>query len=234
MNELIQKKVPSDIWVLTEANLIVTPGADHQAVATDPVPTYDKGQRRAIIWTHYPISETIETCDSSWAVCVCVETTVGPLLVYGFLTPHSFENVPPAKRFEHQQEALERHVADWEHIHYEHPDIPLCLAGDFNVTLKGALGGRSQRSRDILNAALEGLDVVCITDRFSRAINHICLSRAWSECLLNTGGWTGMYKGSKVSVHTGYYVDVACSMKKEMATAEPSEPEGAVLTQAHS
>ncbi|GEM_PF-744908 len=102
------RKLPADIWVLTETHHALSPGEGYQPFASPPLPAHPDrrvDERTTIVWVRpdwqastiptfahlgsteaHPrttLSYAVTSADTSPAACVLVETPVGPLLVYG-------------------------------------------------------------------------------------------------------------------------------------------------------
>ncbi len=85
--------------------------------------------------------------------------------------------------------------------------LPMCVAGDFNVTLNGRTYG-PRRSRALLETALEHNNLQCYTDCFEYNIDHICLTSGWAD-EVRTQQWAPPhFNGRPVSDHAGVHVDV--------------------------
>src|SRR5436305_989746 len=76
--------------------------------------------------------------------------------------------------------------------HY--PDIPLCVAGDLNMTLDGRRLPTIQCSDD-LRQALADAGMRHVTRTLDYAIDHICLSLAWAERASDPLWWQTTYVG---------------------------------------
>lgn len=130
----------------------------------------------AAIWSRWPIT-TVPTYDARQAVCGLAETPVGPLLVYATIIPYNFAGVRQKKAtlWQRHREAIAGQGQDWANLRAIYPDIPLCVAGDFNQTLRHD----SWYPKDLVNALLAALEkngLTCLTKGQGR-IDHICISQ---------------------------------------------------------
>lgn len=132
------------------------------------------------------LSYAVTSADTSPAACTLVETPAGPLLIYGTVItwpndPGPFGNDPAQKASyaQVQQDAILAHDQDWQRIHSDYPDIPICIAGDMNTTLDGRRLPTITCS-DNLHQALARVEMGHVTRSLDYTIDHICLSKSWA------------------------------------------------------
>jgi hypothetical protein len=213
-------EIDADIWVLTETNSAIDlSDRGYKAIASPPIENYHKkGENLATIWTRLPIARQIETFDSTAAVCGEVESPFGPILVYGTVIPYADDKGEDgnSKRWEEHRKSLLLHHQDWLRIRREYLDRLFCIAGDINLSLDGSGWYENARSIEILNNALEDLEMVCVTkDNYQKTkglsrstIDHIFLPKSLSDRAM-VEVWEGTDpRGEKMSDHNGILVDL--------------------------
>jgi len=225
--------IDSDIWILTEAHQTASPALGYTSVCTstikDPL-THSEGECRTAIWTRLPINQIVETHDPETAVCIEIETTFGPMLVYGTVIPYHAagtkysyrsgeEDVTGKKAWQLHYESIARHSADWKRIRSEHPNHHFCCGGDFNQNRDGRRWYGTKQGRQLLGDALQENGLACATEEdfrgtgklTSRAnIAHICLNQERTRKLTEVGAWeAGLLPNAKrLSDHNGVWVDI--------------------------
>ncbi|MDP9310849.1 MAG: endonuclease/exonuclease/phosphatase family protein [Chloroflexota bacterium] len=218
--------IDADIWILTETHEVINLG-EHYACVTSPTqPLRRKGEVTTAIWTRCDLGQTIPTFAdqpdepnpqfqtyalrgpaTSPAVCAEVTTPLGAVLVYGTIITWLQDKGPQgdAGYKVEQLHAIEKHRDDWTCIRNGQP---MCVAGDFNVTLNGRIWG-PREAREKLTEALEDNELNCVTNTFEYCIDHICLSKDWAERVIRREQWQPpTMDGKPVSDHRGSYVDV--------------------------
>ena len=176
--------INADLWVLTETTEAIKLYATHpHSFATQSKQSRpNRPYHSAAIWSRWPLAD-VPTYDARQAVCGLIETPVGSLLVYATIIPYRFAGVGrqenSLKLWERHREALVGQGQDWAKLRATYPNIPLCVAGDFNQTLcydrwypKDVVAS--------LTEALEKNTLSCLTKGQGR-IDHICMSHGWAQ-----------------------------------------------------
>jgi len=227
-----------DICILTETSNLVDLGNSYCASKTDEYEDFPNEQW-ATIWSKYPITEEIQTFDSCKATCALIQAPFGKIIVYATIIPYHNSGVRDGgqylyaprtyKAWEMHKEDIQHQGQDWLRISAEYPDIPLCIAGDFNQTRDEQKRGYGTiDGRNLLTVALNNSNLVCITDEdfaghgklqpnpktgvTRRNIDHICLSINWFNSLNNKyiGAWDHFTEeGVFMTDHNGVYFDFA-------------------------
>jgi hypothetical protein len=234
-NKAIQAQLDrlgADIWILTETNGVIQPSG-YESVPSERMPGRGPGENSTTIWSRYPIKGQVTTLegqptrvmagqprplgyyvngpDNSVAVCADIETPHGDLRVYGTIITWHADKGPTgtAKNWDEQYVSIEAHAQDWQRLGQ---DRVICVAGDFNMTLKtppdrGSYG--TVKGRQLLQEALHEAGLVCVTADSPGGIDHICLSQAWATKVIATGSWLAyLPDGREVSDHPGVWVDL--------------------------
>jgi endonuclease/exonuclease/phosphatase family metal-dependent hydrolase len=206
--------VQADIYILTECHDLFELRGCSSFTSSAGVAPYDTRDRAVGVWSRWPILSTKNTADPRLTICVEVETSHGPMLVYGTVLPYHAEGAPSASRWEQHRKALALQVEEWSQLREAHPKHLMCVAGDFNMNLDGQKWYGDAQSRTDLLAGLKAARMTCVTtadwqsqvDRSS--IDHICVSHgleidAW------VWPWAGKIGEHRLSDHNGVFVDVA-------------------------
>ena len=140
-NDRILEKMTSvdaDIWILTETHDGLrppTPGAWEAAVSSQrqrgPKDVIG-GSRWVTIWSRLPVVEKVTASyDPERTASSVVGTPLGSLLIFGTVLPW-YQDTGRRVR-----EEIARQSSDWVAMQASRNDIPVCVAGDFNVNLGG-------------------------------------------------------------------------------------------------
>lgn len=213
-------EINADIWILTETNesisKSISPGSDYEPVSSTFIPDYHTfGESCVTIWSRHPIKPShFQTFDPSIAVCAEVDSPTGRFLVYGTIITWKDDGVREgeAKAWERHYRSIANHREDWLKLRQQ--DLPFCVAGDFNEALHEPFAYGTPEGRAMLQSALEETDLVCVTTRkkLGYTIDHICLSKTWSQVVNDVNGWDKNEclndDGNPVSDHNGVYADL--------------------------
>lgn len=211
---IIQKlnEIKAHIWILTETNTIIKPEGDYHDAATPHPSHHDDGENRTTIWSCWPVKRRLNTFEATTAVCREIETLAGALLVYGTIITYHGDKGPTGQSrvWEEHYKSIENHQLDWARLNQE--GMALCVAGDFNETLKGRMWYGTKEGRKLLQEALDRNNLVSITAQLDTyCIDHICLSQNWAKYVCDKGFWSApTYPNLKkqVSDHKGFWVDL--------------------------
>jgi endonuclease/exonuclease/phosphatase family metal-dependent hydrolase len=209
----------ADIWVLTETNDALDLGSDYRSVKTIPRSSRHVRRRWTAIWTRFPLMKTVKVEDDSRTAAVVVDTPCGPLLVFGTVLPWNTDRGPSGegRGWSEQDRVLPLQAREWARLREEHPDTPLCVAGDLNMNLGGPHYYGTRRGRETLRRGLAGAGLVCVTetDRIPAAllrhppIDHVCLSERIAGGARVVDGWEGEDRdGVRLSDHSALMVEV--------------------------
>jgi exonuclease III len=203
-NDLIRKKleeIKADIWVLTETNDCICPGERYKPYPSEPDLLHSKGEKRVTIWSKYPVIEEHKTFCSSKSVCVTVRNGRGRLVVYGTVVGVY------GNREKSFLPDLENQVKDWKRIGGE---IPLCIAGDFNVSFSDNYYF-THEGRNKIPACFAELKIENLTYGIKDNIDHIAISKSFLRSAKPTSSEWNLDKKKaipRLSDHIGVSVDV--------------------------
>ena len=229
-------EINPDIIILTETGSLVDLSPEYSVSQTE---SYDDlpDEQWAAIWSKWPIEKEVETFDSRRTACALIQAPFGKLLVYATIIPYHNAGVVNGGKYAHvpkKYKAWQMHKeniilqgADWLKLSEEYPDVPLCIAGDFNQTRDRKKGGYGTRDgRQLLTQILEVCNVCCVTDDdfagngklqpdpkkgyTRRSVDHICISEDWKNSLQNVtvGAWDHFTElGEYMSDHNGVYLE---------------------------
>ena len=186
-NDLILKtlhQVDADVLILTETNSCIDLGQNYNSypstclfqslsVGTEQ---YQEGENRVTIWSKLPGQRRIDMCNSHSAVCAQITTDWGELNIYGTVIGIYGKNRGKAEPILSQtdfERTLEVQLADWERL--AELKSPLCIAGDFNLSLVGSYYFTKQHRQKILDC-LDKLKIAVPTKELPENIDHIALS----------------------------------------------------------
>lgn len=227
--------VGADIWVFTETNSEVGPQGEFHKVCSEQIGYLHKRKEcRTAIWSKFPIVNKIETYDPKTAVCVEIESPLGPMLVLGTVIPFEgaglswrywFNNDrrEASERWEIHMEAIDVHRLEIMRIRKQYPEHHFCFAGDFNQRFDPIkTGARSKRSeaRACLTEMFDQCELKLLTDvefpnlkteRNPWPLDHICLSRELAQRVSNVDAWAprSTADGKMESDHKGVLLDIS-------------------------
>ncbi|TLM69225.1 MAG: endonuclease/exonuclease/phosphatase family protein [Deltaproteobacteria bacterium] len=207
----------ADVWILTETHTSnALPG--YTSLASSQDTTFHKeGESCAAIWSRYPLKK-IETVDPTSNVCAELESSFGPMLVYGTIITYHADGVSEglAQPWERHRQAVLEQTAEWRALRQRYPDHLFCVAGDFNMNLDGRRWYGVQDAKENLLKGLEAADLYCATRddlqappyNLSRStVNHICLSKEL-KATTPVEVWEGTVAGFQLSDHNGILVEI--------------------------
>jgi endonuclease/exonuclease/phosphatase family metal-dependent hydrolase len=222
-------KVDADVWVLTETHDELRPSTPGPWFATtsDQRPHESQGVRNgsrwSTIWTRFTIIETVRPDHDPVRTTACViQTPLGALLVFGTVLPW-YQDVSHSVA-----EEIARQSEDWKAIQQSRGNVPMCVAGDFNVNLGGPhYYGRADGKEAVRNCLVDQ-GLVTLSDfkhtgpaQFDKfgLIDHIAVSASLAERAGRTDVWSrANERGETMSDHCGVAIDFF------------TEPELAVVT----
>jgi len=208
------KEVEADVWILTETNAAINPGDLYFSLATLPIPKYHSlGENFTTIWTTSRLIRKIQTFDPEFAVCVEIESPLGPMIVYGTIITYANDRGPNnnSKRWQEHQKSILKHSEDWQRIRSEFPDHHFIVGGDFNQSRDGSGWYEDAESVQLLTNALKQSSLVCVTEKNTKlvsrsSIDHICISEGM---IADFSVWEGTADDNqKMSDHNGVMVDL--------------------------
>jgi endonuclease/exonuclease/phosphatase family metal-dependent hydrolase len=206
------QEVDADIWILTETNRVISPGKGYEQVTTQPAPSHTVGENCTTLWSRYPIKRTLTTKNAQLAVCAEVELgdAIANLVVYGTIITWADDGVcsGEAKKWQRHYESIAWHSEDWATLSQ---GVPFCVAGDFNEALGAPFAYGTKQGRELLNAALERSNLVCVTasSEIGYNIDHICLSSDWARRVVDVNKWQAFREdGKPVSDHYGIAIEI--------------------------
>jgi len=151
----------ADVWVLAETHDSLTPGEGYDGFQSDQrLPASAQvvlGSRWVTIWVRKTL-ESIErqVTNSSRTVACEIQTTQGPLIVFGTVMPWYGDIVDVS-----YSDEVAVQSKDWATLRVNH-GAHLCVAGDFNVNIGGNHYYGKKRNREQLELAMKrnGLKVL--------------------------------------------------------------------------
>jgi endonuclease/exonuclease/phosphatase family metal-dependent hydrolase len=163
--------------------------------------------------------QNIETYDVNTAVCIEVESPLGPMIVYGSIITYANDKGPrgKSKRWQEHRKEIREHAKDWMKIRGQYPNHFFVVGGDFNQSRDGPGWYEDPSSVSDLSDALTSANLKSVTQEnfqetigLSRAsIDHICLPISFPDECVNADAWEGIIDGQKLSDHNGILVDIA-------------------------
>ena len=211
----------ADIWVLTETHDSLVPAGAADAVHSAPRPRQRSGSRWTSIWSRFPIVECALVADARRTVCALIDIGRGRhLLIYGTVMPWASDqgDDPPEVRVPNWSEhhrVVPRQCAEWAALRSKYPDVPLCVAGDFNTDMGRAAWGRGTlEGIATLTQGLPACGLYCATapGRIPdwalpiAPIDHIALPLEWVQRASVVAAWPA-FKGV-ISDHSGLIVEI--------------------------
>ena len=192
------KEVDAEILILTETNTCIELGNAYNVAYTE-TPTaamYKPGERRIAVLTKYNIAAELNTYDNVTAKCVCIETPLGKVRVYGTII-----GVYGNRRACFKPH-LEKQIADWQSISSQGA---LCIAGDYNISFSDNYYYTAEGREKILSA-FSSLHIENLTTDIASNIDHIAISAQLikgRKCVVST--WN---EDKKLSDHIAVCVQV--------------------------
>lgn len=155
-----------DIWVLTETNDELHLGDAYRAVSTTPRPNGREGSRWVTLWSRLPIVTQIPVEDACRTVAAFVASPQGHVLLYGTVLPWHSDRGPAgdARAWAEHHRVIPLQTVEWARLRRDYPDAALCVAGDFNMNLRGPHYYGTAQGRRMLKAGLEEAGLACLTE----------------------------------------------------------------------
>ena len=225
------ESVDADIWILTETNSCVSPGADYQGVQSEVMTSperYWPGENRTTIWSRFPVKKEVQTHDPDTAVCAEIDCGGRMFLIYGTVLPYHAagtnyayrsmgQTVSGRKAWQLHYEAIAAHEKEWKQLRGKYPSHAFIVGGDLNQNRDGRRWYGTNHGRERLGSALRSAGLVCTTEgpvetengeTLDPCIDHICLDTVLQDRRPRVFGWVpGVKKNGKpVSDHNGVCV----------------------------
>lgn len=167
----------ADIVVLTETDKNIVPDLPESAATVELPKGYDginykAGENRTTIWSKYGIEKTIQTYDDFTSTSAVVYTPLRKLTAYGTIIGVFGGNGKASARYKSD---LQNTVDDVKRL-----SEPLCIAGDLNTTFSGWTYP-SHDGQNALKELFERKNMVCLTAEIENSVNHIAISRSFTE-----------------------------------------------------
>lgn len=168
------KKLPADIFILTETNECISPGTEyvHHSEPLDKDAGgdyYEDGERRVSIWSVYPIIERLKVKNSLTTACAVLQTPFGNLAVFGCIIGiHGIRDGFDTD-LEDQMEDLSRFAAKGYNI---------CYTGDFNLSFCDSYYTKKS-ARSQLNDLFSTIKMKNLTADIPENIDHIVISESF-------------------------------------------------------
>ena len=214
------QEVNADIWIFTESNDCICPGHSFDgSFSTQIKRVHAPGETRTAVWSRIPIQSTVLTHDRDTAVCLDINSPLGPLLIYGTVIPYGNAGTQYLYRsggmdvggqhsWQLHAASIQRHKDDLERLRQLYPDHVLCFGGDFNqhrfVPLprlgetKAIRRYGTNAVREMLSICLEDTQLQCVTEKDFRGagmlssrstVDHICIDHRIRHRLISVGAW---------------------------------------------
>ncbi len=208
----------ADLWILTETHDDLAPPSCNNVVHSENRPKnwsgIRPGSRWVSIWSKYPIEKVcLESSDTERTVIGLVDLgRAGKLLVYGTVLPWKDDRQISGWSEHHRVIPLQ--CAEWLELRKRYPDIPLCVAGDFNTDMGTGSRYGTKLGIATLRNGLSECDAFCSTEpsRFPegmleiRPIDHIALPLTWESKTAVVAAWPA--DKPNLSDHSGMVVEV--------------------------
>lgn len=211
--------IDADLWILSESASTATLANYHSRFSQFAPGYHEPTECGAAILTRWPVSQTIETFDPTFAVCAEIpESPLGPLVVYASVIPYANwkgREGTSGPWLEHRK-SIAAHAADWRRIRDRFKDHHFVAGGDFNQCLDGSGWYGNPESEAMLRSALADAGLECVTAENFRTkhalsrgnIDHVCLSAGLRERVRNVTPWEGT-EGVKMSDHNGVSIELS-------------------------
>jgi exonuclease III len=205
LNEIteILDGLDADVLVLTETDSRIALKNYTCSISTPPLVEiasafYKPTENRTTIWSKFPVNRQFETYDRYTRLCVELQTTIGPLRVYGTIIGIYGNRKPPFKK------DLSEQIMDFNRLAGEDN---LCVLGDMNISFADSYYhtefGRSELDKSFSDNHLklltrdvaECIDHIAISQQFVQ--NHNCRITEW-----NLDKRLSDHKGIMVSLDT--------------------------------
>jgi endonuclease/exonuclease/phosphatase family metal-dependent hydrolase len=200
--EIIQaiKQVNAATLVLTEASDLIDLSDDYAfnsktILLHDSTNNYRSDERRVIIYSKYPISQTIKTYDEKTSCCAEIETPFGKLFVYGTIIGIY------GNRRKCFLEDLDKQIEDINKISQS---TNFCFAGDLNISFSDNYYFTTI-GREKLNDVFSKNNLINVTKDIPQNIDHIIISANFNKnAICKTTTWN---HDKQLSDHIGVCVE---------------------------
>jgi hypothetical protein len=217
-------RVDADIWVLTEAHMLVPPSGDYELVARSTrLDAEDSAESWVAIWSRLGGTQVGTADDDRTAAAVITGIGNRRLVVYGTVLPwlgSTWREYPAADGAAFNA-SLAVQMADWRKFA---SNSHLCVVGDLNQDLlaKGKYYG-SAKNRVALKNALREVGLNCPTSEpvdlvqqhtggAAAGIDHICMSRSLVAKAETAAVWPTLEERSaRLSDHFGVTLRLSAS-----------------------
>jgi endonuclease/exonuclease/phosphatase family metal-dependent hydrolase len=199
------REINADVLILSETHSVIHPGEEYRGCfSSAPLGQYvgrkgekhEEGESRVTIWSKYESTRTYETSDPLASVCVGIRTSFGgELKVYGTVLG-AYGN-----RDKGFNEDLELQLADWQRLG---ASGNICIAGDFNTSFADSYYYTKVGRRKI-NDCFHSLGIDILTRGFDRNIDHIAISKSFSEDACPEAGIWNAPPNKRFSDHRGVW-----------------------------
>ena len=208
--------IDADVWVLTETHDMLRPpsGSNWEGVTSEQRPRQAKqvvdDSRWVTIWSRLPVLERLSPAYDPKRTAAVVETPFGKLLVFGTVLPW-YQDMGRTVMHE-----FARQATDWQELSSSRGNMPVCVAGDYNVNLGGPHYYGSRESQDAVEAAMT-LNKMTVLTNFERTgaaqlggfglIDHISVSNQLATHSNKPQVWQRQnVQGEPMSDHCGVAV----------------------------
>lgn len=198
-------ELDADIVVLTETSSLIDLGSSYNYFSTDFIEQdferqnlikYKNSERRASIYSKYPILKTYTTYDKFTSICLDIETPLGIITFYATIIG-VFGGLNP--RF---TEDLNSQIQDFEKLL---KGKNACIIGDYNITTSGRVYPRNA-AQETLNLVLQNHQLINLTASIANNVDHISISQQLvQESQLTIETWN---LDKKLSDHIGIMVSL--------------------------
>ncbi len=193
---------PADIWILTETHDELAPTNCTHSVHSDPRPRnwsgIRDGSRWVSIWSSYPIVKQITLPSSDRERTVIAMLDLGEsksMLVYGTVLPWKGDR--GIQDWSEHHRVIDEQIGEWLQLRQDYPDVPLCIAGDYNTDMGTGSYYGTKHGIAALREGLEKCDLFCATapERFpigllpNPPIDHIGLPTNWEFSTSIVAAW---------------------------------------------
>jgi endonuclease/exonuclease/phosphatase family metal-dependent hydrolase len=207
----------ADVWVLTETH----DRLDLGPLGYSPVGTPASrrgGGRWVTMWTRFPVLEVVATIEPDRTTAAILDAPGRPLLVYGTVLPWHTDKGPTgiAKNWSEHHRVIPEQGAEWARLRDAHSSATVIVAGDLNTTVGCSRYYGTKRGRQLLDAALVGAGLVCVTAEPNRPedrvaypfIDHVCVGKELAGAARIIDAWEGTVDGARLSDHSGVVIEV--------------------------
>jgi exonuclease III len=195
------KEINPDILILTETNEFIDLGNEYQIFHTSrPVESfYKEGERRASIFSKYNSVGQFETFRDDTSICIHLQTPFGNLAVYGTIIGIN------GNRRKNFNTDLDQQLLDFDSLAEKNN---LCIGGDLNITF-GDNYYSTEEGRKKLNASFEKNNLLNLTGKIPRNIDHIILTKTFvGQKTIKLHPWN-LEPDKKLSDHMGVSVTIS-------------------------